>query len=151
MQVTHLVAPWLKRQSAWAWQNWPGTPHTTVVRSQNRPVKPIRQESGLQRPSESGRLSHCPWIQGQAEDRQVRCDTRELSSSGHRDHLYDVTVKTYFCHSLVRICWRTSSTGSESHWSLDHRYKIRFLRSPRNTATRKHQVIWILSPPSTEL
>lgn len=97
----YLGDPSVKSQSAWAWQNWARPPQTDVCRSQNRPVKPRRQESSLHRPSESGRLSHCPWMQGQAVDIQVRLDTGNfycLSEGQHKVHL------TYFCHSLDHIC-----------------------------------------------
>lgn len=107
----HLMDPSLKSQSAWAWQNWARVPQGDVCRSQNGPVKPWRQEPGLHRPSESGWPSHSPWIQGQAEDTQVRRRSGEASLGWSQIH---GSTPTYLCHIWDRICWRRSSTDSEN-------------------------------------
>lgn len=130
MWATHLKFPWLVSQTAWAWQNTASTTaQGTVCRSQNLPVKPLWQEFGLQPPSDSGRFSHCPWMQGQSADKQ----TTHLNW-GRAIRLKTVKLlRTYFCHSLVHICPRRSNNDSESLWSLVHIHTCHFLIDHRNT------------------
>lgn len=130
-RYVHLGDPLLKSQSACAWQNSDRLPQREVRRSQNQPVKPWRHESLWHRPSDSGRLSHCPWMQGQAVDVWVSFDTSNRSKLDNKDH------RTYFCRSLDRVCWRMSNTDSESRWSLVYRYTSRFLQCPPCTEEKQ--------------
>lgn len=44
-------------------------------------------------------------------------------------------VRTYFCHSVVHICWGRSRTDSETLGSSGHRHMSHFLQSPPGTTT----------------